>query len=90
MMNPLTWLAVGGLLGWLASRELGSGMPQGIVMNIVAGVCGALFAGWLLAAPALPDLVRSGEFSLGGLCAASLGAIVLLAVVNLIRLSRNP
>ena len=89
-MNWLIWPALGGLLGWLAVRELGSGMSQGMFMNVGAGASGALAAGWLLVPLAWPEVTGSGGISLGGLFAASFGAIVLLAVVNLIPLRRHP
>jgi len=87
-MNPLLWLVVGAVLGWLASIETGARAPHGIVVNVAAGIAGALMAGWLLSSPFGPAAIRSGEFSLAGLVVAPLGAIVVLAVVNLVRLTR--
>ena len=89
-MNPIIWLFVGAVLGWLASVETGARAPRGIVVNIVAGIVGALIAGWLLSSPFGPDAIRSGEFSLDGLVVAPLGAIIFLALVNLVRLTRIP
>ncbi len=87
-MNPLIWIAVGAALGWLASVETGVRVPRGVVVNVAAGIAGALIAGWLLSSPFGPVAIRAGEFSLAGLVVAPLGAIVLLAVVNLVRLTR--
>ncbi len=89
-MNPMIWLLVGGVLGCLASIETGDRAPRAITVNIAAGILGAVIAGWLLSSPFGPDAIRSSEFSLAGLVVAPLGAIVLLAVVNLIRLARIP
>lgn len=89
-MNPMIWLLVGGVLGWLASIETGAQGPRGVAVNIAAGVVGALIAGWLLSSPFGPDAIRSSEFSVAGLVVAPLGAIILLAVVNLVRLTRIP
>ena len=89
-MNPVIWLVVGGFLGWLASIEVGPDQPQGRVVNVVIGASGALLAGWLLSRSLGFDVVRSGEFSLGGLFEAAFGAIVLLVLANLIRLIRIP
>lgn len=89
-MNPMIWLLVGGVLGWLASIETGAQGPHGVAVNIAAGVVGALIAGWLLSSPFGPDAIRSSEFSVAGLVVAPLGAIILLAIVNLVRLTRIP
>lgn len=89
-MNPVIWLVVGGFLGWLTSIEVGTDRPHGRTANVIVGACGALFAGWLLSASFEPEVVRSGEFSLGGLFEAAFGAIVLLLLVNLFRLIRTP
>ena len=89
-MNPVIWFIVGGLLGWLTCVELDPRNAQGRAMNVVAGVCGALGAGFLLTTAIGLDAVRSGEFSLAGLVEAAFGAIVLLVLVNLIRLTRVP
>ena len=47
-MNLILWLIVGGLLGWIASLIMRTDAQQGIVLNIVVGVVGALLAGFLL------------------------------------------
>jgi uncharacterized membrane protein YeaQ/YmgE (transglycosylase-associated protein family) len=90
MMNPVIWLAVGGFLGWLTSIEVGPDGPQGRIVNIVVGAGGAIVAGWLLSMSFGLDIMRSSEFSLGGLFEAAFGAIVLLVLVNLFRLIRIP
>jgi uncharacterized membrane protein YeaQ/YmgE (transglycosylase-associated protein family) len=89
-MNRVIWFVVGGFLGWLTAIELGSATPGNRVVNVVVGACGALAAGLLLSTSLGLDVVRSGEFSLGGLVEAAFGAIVLLVLVNLIRLLRIP
>jgi len=88
-MNPLIWLFVGALLGWLACGELVPAMPRDRIVNVLTGACGALIAGWLLSRTLGPD-VTLGEFSLAGLVEAAFGAVLLLVVVNLIRLIRTP
>jgi uncharacterized membrane protein YeaQ/YmgE (transglycosylase-associated protein family) len=87
-MNPMIWLLIGAILGWLASVETGAQAPRRIVVNVVAGIVGALAAGWLLSSPLGPDAIRSSEFSLAGIVVAPLGAIIVLALVNLIQLTR--
>jgi uncharacterized membrane protein YeaQ/YmgE (transglycosylase-associated protein family) len=83
-MNIVAWLIVGCLVGWAASlvwHDL-----EGIVVNVVVGVTGALISGWTLAPTAAARTVYPGDFSLVGVGVSLLGAVTLLAVVNLVRL----
>jgi uncharacterized membrane protein YeaQ/YmgE (transglycosylase-associated protein family) len=83
-MNIVMWLVVGGLIGWAASlvwHDL-----EGIVVNVIVGIAGAFIAGWLLAPTVAAGAVNAGDFSLGGVAVSLLGAVALLAVVNLVRL----
>lgn len=80
-MGIIIYLIVGGIAGWLASLIMRTDGQQGIVLNIVVGVIGALIGGWLL--PML-GLGLGGGW-IGFLITALIGAIVLLAIVNLFR-----
>src|SRR6185312_2934360 len=48
VMNILIWIVVGGLIGWLASKLMNTDGQQGIVLNVVVGIVGALIGGWAL------------------------------------------
>ena len=85
-MNIIVWLVVGGLIGWVASILMRS--PEGILMNVVVGIVGAFLGGWLLAPMVGAGTINSGDFSVGGLAVSLLGAVILLAIVNLFRRSR--
>ena len=87
-MNFIIWLVVGGILGWLASIIMKTDAQQGIGLNIVVGIVGALVGGWLIAPLLGAGTINSGDFSIMGLVASLIGAIILLAVVNLIRRGR--
>jgi uncharacterized membrane protein YeaQ/YmgE (transglycosylase-associated protein family) len=89
MMNFVLWLIVGGLIGWLASKIMNTDAQQGIGLNIVVGIIGALLAGELLTPWLGGATINQGDFSLTGLVISLLGAIVLLAVVNLFRRGRT-
>ena len=89
-MNPVIWLFVGALLGWLACAELVPAMPRDRIVNVLAGAGGAFVAGWLLSITLGPDAMALGEFSLAALVEAAFGAVLLLVVVNLARLIRTP
>jgi uncharacterized membrane protein YeaQ/YmgE (transglycosylase-associated protein family) len=79
-MGLIIILVIGALVGWVAGMIMRSG--GGILFDIVIGIVGALIAGFLFGGGAsiinAPLNVTSILFSL-------LGAIILLAVVKLIR-----
>jgi uncharacterized membrane protein YeaQ/YmgE (transglycosylase-associated protein family) len=84
-MNLIIMLVVGGLIGWLASIVMRTNAQQGILLNIIVGIVGALLAGLLLAPLFGTGSITQGNFSLPGLLISLLGAVVLLAIVNLFR-----
>ena len=84
-MNLIIWLIVGGIIGWLASLVMKTDAQQGVVLNVVVGVIGAMLGGWLLSPLLGAGTVNQGDFSLMGLLVSFGGAIILLVVVNLFR-----
>ena len=84
-MNFIIWLIVGGLIGWIASIIMHTNGQQGIILNIVVGIVGALLAGFILAPLFGTGTINQGDFSLSGLLISLVGAVVLLAIVNLFR-----
>jgi uncharacterized membrane protein YeaQ/YmgE (transglycosylase-associated protein family) len=84
-MNLIIWLVVGGIVGWLASMIMRTDAQQGILLNIVVGIVGALIAGFVLTPLVGRGTINSGDFSLMGLVMSLVGAIILLAIVNLMR-----
>ena len=84
-MNLIIWLIAGGLIGWVASLIMKTDAQQGMILNIVVGVVGALIGGWLLSPMVGAGTVNQGDFSLMGLLVSLGGAIVLLFVVSLLR-----
>jgi len=89
-MNPMLWLLAGALLGWLANIEMAADRRLSLALNVGAGIAGAVLAGALVALPFESVALEWGELSLGSLLMASLGAIILLALVNLFRLKGAP
>lgn len=84
-MNLIFMLVVGGILGWLASIVMRTDGQQGLLLNVVVGVVGAVLAGYLIT-PLLGGMpITTGAFDVKSLFASFLGAVVLLGVVNLIR-----
>ena len=84
-MGLIILLVVGGLIGWLASIAMRTDAQQGIFLNIVVGIVGAMVAGLLLSPLLGMPPITSGNYSIGSLFVSFLGAVVLLAVVNLFR-----
>jgi uncharacterized membrane protein YeaQ/YmgE (transglycosylase-associated protein family) len=84
MINLIIWLLLGALIGWLASMVMRTDAQQGALMNIVVGIVGALIGGFLLPLLGIGGSnINNNDFSLSGLLVAFVGAIVLLAIVNL-------
>ena len=84
-MNFIIWIVIGGILGWLASIIMKTDAQQGIFLNIIVGIVGALLGGWLLAPLFGTGTINTDDFSLLSLLVSFLGALILLAVVNLVR-----
>jgi len=85
MINFIVWIIVGGLLGWIASMIMRTDAQQGPLLNIIVGIVGAFLAGLVLNPLIGGGNINQGDFSLSGLLVSLLGAIVLLAIVNLLR-----
>ena len=66
-MNFIIWLVVGGILGWLASLIMKTDAQQGIGLNIVVGIIGALVGGWLISPLIGGGTINQGDFSVMGL-----------------------
>lgn len=86
-MNIIIWLIVGGIVGWLASLIMKRDAQQGIVLNIVVGIVGAFIGGWLIG-PLLGAGSINDGFSVMSFIVSLIGAIVLLAIINLFRRGR--
>ena len=84
-MNFIIWLIVGGIIGWLASLMMKTDGQQGIILNVVVGIVGALLGGWLISPLLGVGTINQDNFSLPSLLVSFLGAAILLAIVNLFR-----
>lgn len=87
-MNSLLWILIGGTLGLVYGTATVSGNGLDVAANVVAGIVGAVLAGRLLASPFGPATLHAREVSLPSLLVAPLGALVLLVLEHLVRLSR--
>lgn len=83
-MNLFVWLVVGGVVGWLASLLMKTSDQQGMVLNVVVGVAGAMLAGWFITPLIGVGTINQDNLSLPALLVSLLGASILLAIVNLL------
>jgi uncharacterized membrane protein YeaQ/YmgE (transglycosylase-associated protein family) len=86
-MGLIVALIIGGIIGWLASIVMRTDAQQGIFLNIIVGIIGSLLGSFLLGGffGAEGNIVNGNALDGGTLIAAFLGALILLAVVNLFR-----
>ena len=84
-MNFIVWLVVGGLIGWVASMVMKTDAQQGVILNIVVGIVGAFLGGWLISPLVGVPTINQDAFSVGAMAVSLVGAIILLAIVNLMR-----
>jgi uncharacterized membrane protein YeaQ/YmgE (transglycosylase-associated protein family) len=75
---------MGAVIGWIASMIMRTNAQQGLLLDIIVGIVGSLLGGWLLS-PLFGIPSDLTTFSIGSLLIALLGAIILLAIVNLFR-----
>jgi len=81
-MNILLWIVLGAVAGWLASLVMKTSAEQGLVIDIVVGIVGALLGGWIFG---LFGAAGVTGFNFYSLLVAFVGAVVLLAIVRAVR-----
>jgi len=84
-MNVIIWLVAGALVGWVASMVMNTDALQGILLNVVVGVAGAFLGGWIFSPLFGGATINQDDLSVVGLLVSLAGAILLLAIVNLVR-----
>jgi len=83
-MGLLFMLIVGAILGWLAAILLRIEAPRGILLNIAAGVAGALLMGLLIGPLLLGSAsLLGGFYEVGSLLLSLVGAFILIAALNM-------
>ena len=83
-MGIILWLIIGGVIGWLASIIMRTDAQQGIFLNIVVAIVGAFIGGLIFAGGS----INNAGLSLYSFLVSLLGAVVLLAIVNVVRRGR--
>lgn len=81
-MGIILWIIFGGIVGWIGSLVMGTSGQQGILLNIVVGIVGAVLGGYIM-----NIFGESGVtgFNLYSFIVAMVGAVVLLALVRMVR-----
>jgi len=80
-MGLILWLVIGGVIGWLASIVMRTDAQQGIFLNIVVGIIGAFIGGLVFTGGS----INNAPLTLYTFLTSLVGAVVLLAIVNLVR-----
>jgi len=88
MINFIIWIILGGILGWLASIIMRTDAQQGPLLNIIVGIVGAFLGGLVLSPLFGISTINQNNFSVPSLLVSLLGAVILLAIVNLFRRGR--
>ena len=78
------WIIIGGLAGWIGSKIMGTDEQMGLFLNIVVGIVGAFLGGLIFTGGS----INNAPLNLYSFLISLLGAVVLLAIVNLFRRGR--
>lgn len=81
-MGIILWIIFGALAGWVASMIMKTNEQQGLLLNIVVGIAGAVVGGWLMSFIGESDIMG---FNLYSFVVAVIGASILLGLLRLVR-----
>ncbi len=82
-MSFLIYIIFGGIVGWVASMLMGTDGQQGIILNVVVGIIGAVLGSWIFGLLGIGGAITG--FNLGSFVVALIGAVVLIALLKAIR-----
>lgn len=81
-MGIIVWIVFGGLAGWIGSMIMNTDGQQGIMLNIIVGIVGAVLGGYIMFLLGMGGVSGFNLYSFG---VAILGAVALLYIVKLVR-----
>ncbi|MDO9319816.1 MAG: GlsB/YeaQ/YmgE family stress response membrane protein [Gammaproteobacteria bacterium] len=87
-MGIFVWLIMGALVGWIASIIMGTNAQQGLALNIVVGIVGAMIGGWLIGPQLGAGSINDG-ITLMSFIVSLIGAVLLLAILSVFRPRAN-
>jgi uncharacterized membrane protein YeaQ/YmgE (transglycosylase-associated protein family) len=77
-MGILSWIVLGAIAGWIASMMVNK-TGEGLLLDIVLGIVGALVGGWVFAALGTAGVTG---FNLWSLIVAIIGSVIVLAIYH--------
>lgn len=81
MIGIIVWLVVGGIVGWLASLIMRTDAQQGVLLNVVVGIVGAVIGGLIFSR----GNINEAPLNVTAFIVSLVGAVILLGIVNLFR-----
>jgi uncharacterized membrane protein YeaQ/YmgE (transglycosylase-associated protein family) len=82
-MGIIGWLIFGAIVGWIASKIMGTDAQQGALLNIIVGIVGALLGGFLWRL-LTGDTGPFEFFDIGSWITAIVGACILVFLVGMV------
>lgn len=83
LINIIVWIIIGAIAGWLASIVMKTNRKQGLLLDIIIGVVGAFIGGYILNLLGIGGGVTG--LNLTSLLTAFIGAVILLAILRVLR-----
>lgn len=88
-MDWIVTILVGALIGWLASKMMGTDEQQGALANIGIGIVGSLLGSWLFGnVLGIGGANTAGSFSFWGLIWGIVGAVILIGLLKSLKVLR--
>ncbi len=80
LWDVIAWIIMGALVGWIASKIVGTNAKQGGLANIVVGIIGAFVGGFVMHLFSKSGANASDAFSWRSFFVALLGAVIVLFI----------
>ena len=80
-MDIIIFLVIGGLIGWVASKVMGTDGQMGILANIIVGIVGSWLGGWVA-----PKLGIQGDGTVMTYLIAIGGAVLLILILKVLKI----
>lgn len=82
-MELLFTILIGALIGWIASKLMGTDQQQGALANVVVGIVGSILGRWLFGdILGFGGAIKAGEWSLVGLFWGVVGSVVFIIILK--------
>ncbi len=84
-MGIISWIIFGGLAGWVGSMIMGTDGSQGLLLNVVVGIIGAMLGGFVFSFFGAAPVTGFDFYSFG---VAVVGSVIAIWVVQMMRSAR--